>query len=180
MSGTKNPLFKHRATANQKKQQQCIVSTSTHTHVCTQQSQFHINTAMCSLVSNYPDNWGFRQHKDWLVNIFNGYSISGFITKQQHKNPTPQPISLSYTRSTHTHTVTLNEMMLYLIWRVFNRHHFNDPGPWWGLKLTETSIGTSITSGRNDFEQSNKHLHRMGWEMLLLSLQQSQKLWMNS
>lgn len=178
MSGTKNPLFKHRATANQKKQQQCIVSTSTHTHVCTQQSQFHINTAMCSLVSNYPDNWGFRQHKDWLTSSM-ATLLAALSLSNSTKTPHPNQF-LSHTHAAHTHTVTLNEMMLYLIWRVFDRHHFNDPGPWWGLKLTETSIGTSITSGRNDFEQPNKHLHRMGWEMLLLSLQQSQKLWMNS
>ena len=66
-----------------------------------------------------------------LVNIFSGYSINSFITKQQH--PPPQSLLL-HTHNhqgthTHTHTVNLKVMVLCLIWRVFDRQHFNDQEP---------------------------------------------------
>lgn len=128
----------------------------THTHALTQCLVTHINTGLCSLVSNYNDNWGVHHAGQRLVNIFNGYSINRFIAKQQQKPPHPSPPNLWLTNTHHyrgTHTQTLTHCPFKwngagLIWRVFDRQHFNDPEPWWGLKLTETSIGASVMSGR--------------------------------
>ncbi len=114
------------------------------THTYTQWSPAHMNTGLRSLVSNYHDNWGVHHAAQRLVNIFSGYSINSFITKQQQKNPTP-PISLLHT---HTNTVPLNVMVLCLIWREFDRQHFNDQEPGWGLKLTVAIYRASIMSWR--------------------------------
>lgn len=149
-----NPAFWGRWHGKRRKMQISIIKgpcDSLPTHTYTQWSSAHINTVLGSLVSNYHDNWGVHHAAQRLVNIFSGYSINSFITKQQQKPP-PPPISLLQTHTntkghTHTHTVPLNVMVLCLIWREFDRQHFNDQEPGWGLKLTEASIGPLSCQG---------------------------------
>lgn len=53
-----------------------------------------IHTMPPPLQSNYHDNWGVHKTAQRPVNIYRGYSINSFISKQQQKTP-----------NTHTHTV---------------------------------------------------------------------------
>lgn len=147
----KNPIIWGRWHGKTRKMQISIIISPcdplpTQTH--TQWSPSHINTVLGSLVSNYHDNWGVHHAAQRLVNIFSGYSINSFITKQQQKKLHPPNLSLTHTQTPrHTHTVPLNVMVLCLIWREFDRQHFNDQEPGWGLKLTEASIGPLSCQG---------------------------------
>lgn len=85
--------------------------TPTHPHPVTH-TQFpkHNSTVPGSLASNYHDNWDVYHTAQRLVNIFSGYSINSFITKQQNEKTLPLPPIPCHTHThnyhgTHIHTV---------------------------------------------------------------------------